>query len=164
VKQVRATQREVLAGAGHIARIVRGMTILIAAIGVTANGAFAACSVSTQGVSFGPYNPISGSAVDGTGNVVVTCDTGTAYAIALSSGSATYADRTMTSGSDVLHYNLYTSLAHAIVWGDGTGGSSTVGGSGTGAAVDMPVYGHLPGSQNVPAGNYTDTIVVTVDF
>ena len=37
-------------------------------------------------------------------------------------------------------------------------------GTGTGLQVPLTVYGRIPPSQTVAAGNYTDTINVTVTF
>jgi spore coat protein U-like protein len=64
--------------------------------------------------------------------------------------------------SSPLTYNLYTDASRLISWGDGSGGSSTV--SMTGAAADIPVYGRMAARQNVPAGAYADTIVVTITY
>jgi spore coat protein U-like protein len=68
----------------------------------------------------------------------------------------------MSTGSDQLNYNLFVDASRVVVWGDGSGGSSTV--ALTAAAADIPVYGRVPGGQNVPAGSYIDTIVVTVTY
>jgi spore coat protein U-like protein len=57
------------------------------------------------------------------------------------------------------------------VWGDGSAGTSTQGGSGAGlgigSAITHTVYGELPNTdnnQNAPAGNYSDTVTVTVEY
>ena len=57
------------------------------------------------------------------------------------------------------------------VWGDGTASTATVGGTGIGlsnaGAITHTVYGQLPDStnnQSAPAGNYTDSITVTVEY
>lgn len=127
-----------------------------------APAAAAMCSVNPQGVSFGNYDPLSTSALDGVGNINVTCDALVPLTVSLSSGSSgTYSERRMSSGFAYLRYNLYTDAGRNIVWGDGLG-SSTV--SDTGNNVDLPVYGRIPGFQNVPANAYADTIIVTVTF
>lgn len=135
--------------------------IALAAVNATC---WAACTASAQSVAFGNYNPIGGGTVNGSGNVAVTCDVGTLYTISLSSGSGTYADRTMTNGGNSLVYNLYVDVTRLILWGDGSSGTSTVAGTGTGLLINTPVYGRVPSGQFVPAGNYTDSIVVTVSF
>lgn len=122
----------------------------------------AACSVTPQAVAFGGYDPLGASAVDGVGNINITCDTVTAMTVSLSSGGGTFADRRMIGGASQLGYNLYTNSSRVTVWGDGVGGGSTV--SANSSNVDLTVYGRIPASQNVPANVYTDTITVTVTY
>mgnify|MGYP006178783053 CR=1 FL=1 len=97
------------------------------------------CTASTTPVAFGAYNPIGGAAGSGSGNVHVSC-TGTVglfvdYSISLGKGAygATYNDRQMANGAARLTYQLYgdsgSGGACSVVWGDGTGATSTVGGS-----------------------------------
>jgi spore coat protein U-like protein len=70
----------------------------------------------------------------------------------------------MRSGANVLNYNLFTDPTHLSMWGDGSGGTAIVAGSGTGSVTNVPVYGRVPGSQSVPSGSYADDIVITVNF
>ncbi|MEQ1439345.1 spore coat U domain-containing protein [Fontimonas sp. SYSU GA230001] len=131
------------------------------------------CTVSTSPVVFGSYNPISGAAVDSTGTVTVTCTAVVSisvnYSIALGTGlGGSFAPRRMTSGANTLPYNLYTSASRSTVWGDGSGGTSTVSDGYTLGLLlvtrNYTVYGRIPASQNVAAGAYADTIVVTVTY
>lgn len=130
-------------------------------LGVTS--ARAACSVNTVSVAFGSYDPLSGLDLDGVGSVRVQCAPASGYAISLSTGSGSFATRLLQSGAASLAYNLYTQVSRSIVWGDGTGGTSTVAGSGSDQT--HTVYGRIPGNQiSATAGNYADLIVVTVEF
>ena len=131
----------------------------------------AACTISATGVAFGSYDPGSASPDDSTGTVDVGCHpSDAAPTVALGTGlSGSYSPRAMTAGSYSLGYNLYTSSARNIVWGDGTSGTVTQtlsGGSVSGGVrrYSRPVYGRIPGSQNVGAGAYGDTIILTVTF
>lgn len=124
---------------------------------------FAACSVSTNAVSFGQYDVFSSVAMDSAGTISINCDTSTPYDISLSTGSGTLSQRTLSSATDTLGYNLYTDTARTTVWGDGNMGTSTVGGS-TSGTVQHTVYGRVPAEQNVTAGSYSDTVVVTVSY
>lgn len=97
--------------------------------------------------------------------------------ISLSSGLAgSYASRQMANGAFRLNYNLYTSAARSVVWGDGTAGTATVlaylagsisiNGNQT-RAFDNPnltIYGRIPAAQSVGIGNYSDTITLTLTF
>jgi spore coat protein U-like protein len=120
------------------------------------------CTVSAQSVVFGSYDVFSAQPLDGAGNVSVNCSPSASYTVSLSTGGGSYSQRQMSGSNDVLNYNLYTNASHSIVWGDGSGGTGTVGGSGESA--NHTVYGRVPAGQNRKAGNYGDTIIVTVTF
>jgi spore coat protein U-like protein len=65
--------------------------------------------------------------------------------------------RRMTDGAgNYLLYELYQDESKTIIWGntDDTGLSLT----GTGSASNINVYIKIPAGQNVPAGNYQDTV------
>jgi spore coat protein U-like protein len=137
-------------------------------MGVSATVA-ANCNISAQNLGFGSYDATA--AKTGSANLTVRCSNGTPYTLKLTAGSGTFAQRLMTSGSNSLEYNLYTSAALTTVWGDGTASTATVGGTGIGlanaGAVTHTVYGQLPDStnnQSAPTGNYTDSITVTVEY
>ncbi|KCZ59657.1 hypothetical protein HY30_13710 [Hyphomonas chukchiensis] len=70
----------------------------------------------------------------------------------------------MTDGSNTLSYNLYTNSGYGTVWGDGTGGSSDVTGTGSGSVQDLTVYGRMPAGQGEPAGDYSDTVTATITY
>lgn len=130
------------------------------------------CTVTATGVSFGTYNPVAAAANDATGSVRVRCTLLLAlagsYTIDLSAGSSgSYAGRTLRNGANSLGYNLYTTAARNQVWGNNTGGSVNVTRSFTALLVvdqTTTVYGRIPAAQNVPAGTYNDTIIVTVTY
>jgi spore coat protein U-like protein len=135
--------------------------------------AWSACSVSAEPLTFGSYNPQSLLPADAQGNVRVSCTfllgVLVTYSVRLSAGSSgTYVSRQMSGLSTSLHYNLYTDPTRLLVWGDGTGGTSTVNQAsllvvGT-VAINHPVYGRIAAQQNVAPGNYSDTIVVTLEY
>jgi spore coat protein U-like protein len=76
---------------------------------------------------------------------------------------------TLAAGTATLQYNLYTTAGFATVFGDGTGTTATIAGTGAGLAtpVTTTVYGQLLDStanQAVAPGNYSDTITVTISY
>lgn len=129
---------------------------------LAAPAASATCTLSVQGVNFGGYDFMSSQNLDSVGHAIVSCDVSTSFSIALSTGAGSYASRAMQNGAHQLSYNLYTDAAHTMVWGDGTGGSVVVSGSGT--SVDEVVYGSAPAGQNPFLGSYSDAITVTLTF
>ena len=145
--------------------IRRGCRLVACALALAAPVAHSAgCSVSTLGLSFGNYDVFSALNDDITGTISVNCPSSTSYSISLSSGFGTYTARAMTSGTNLLGYNLYLDPTRLTIWGDGSAGTGTVSGTGTGAVVATPVYGRIPAGQNAYVGSYADVVIVTVTF
>lgn len=129
----------------------------------------ATCIVGTSTLAFGSATSaaIQAGNIDATGNVTVNCTTGTSYTARLGAGAgtgATFASRKMSSGANLLNYSIYSTGAHTTVWGDGTAGSATVAGTGSGANQSISAYGRIFGGQTPPAGAFTDTVSVTVSY
>lgn len=131
------------------------------------------CTISTSPVAFGAYDPIvtnSATALDGTGTVTVTCTSGSTGTVTLGqganvdTGSSDTAPlrRMLANTSDHLSYNLYSDSGRTTVWGNT--GVTGVARTGTGTSDAVTVYGSVTAGQNVPAGNYSDTVVATVTF
>lgn len=161
--------------AGRTALILGAYALPQAALAATATSSLnvtatvtANCTVSTSALAFGSVNVIGGSNVDGTGGLTITCTNGTAWSAAAGIGSgsgASFTNRRMTAGANLLNYNLYTTTARTIVWGDGTASTGTLSGTGTGGAQSVTVYGRVgSGQTGVPAGSYADTVAVTVTY
>ena len=130
-----------------------------------------ACTVSGTTLNFGSsIDPLAtATPLDATSTLSVQCTNTTPYTVALSAGAnaggaSNFASRTMKSGSNTLGYQLYLDSGRASVWGDGTSSSSTLGGTGTGSAQTLTIYGRLPSLANVVPGSYTDTVTVTVSY
>jgi spore coat protein U-like protein len=128
----------------------------------------ATCTVSTVPVAFGSYDPHSSTPTDGVGTINISCDRAPAVKpITISTGgSGTFTNRVMKNGAWNLNYNLYTSAARTQIWGNGTAGTTSVnyGGAGTGPSYSITVYGRISASQNVGAGSYSDSLIVTIQF
>lgn len=122
----------------------------------------AECALGVIGVAFGDYDFLSPQDLEGAGTITVQCDSDTSYTIAMSPGAGSYETRRMMSGEHPLNYNLYTDVPRTIVWGDGSGGTQTIGGSDANHAYS--VYAKVPAGQNPYVGTYTDNITVTLTF
>lgn len=129
--------------------------------------AFAACTISTPAINFGNYDSFVTSPLNTTGTISVSCDTtppvDVAISISPSSNSGLFIPRQMKHATrpNLLDYNLYTKQNRTTVWGDGTGGTSTVVVKGT-RQKNLTVYGSIPPRQNVPPGIYGDILTVTI--
>lgn len=128
----------------------------------------AACIVSTTPIAFGTVDVTASANKDADGSLLITCTDNTTWSASAGVGSgtgATFSNRRMASGSNLLNYNIYTTAQRLTVFGDGTGGSIPVAGVGTGVQQTVPVYGRVPGGQSsAPSGNYADTVAVTVTY
>lgn len=155
-----------------------GLTTLAAPVmAATVSGNFQAlitiqntCALTTAPTSlnFGTQGVLVAN-VDTTSTLKVTCTTGAGYNIGLDAGvNESTVDnvdtRRMTDGA--LHYvgyNMYTTTGRTTVWGN-TVGTSTVGSTGTGSEQSFTVYGRVPAQTTPQAGDYADTVTVTVTY
>lgn len=129
--------------------------------------ALASCQfIRVSDVNFGAYNVFARSPNnDGVGSLRIKCQGGAKpVSVMLSSGqSQSFTPRTLRSGNHLLNYNLYTSASRTMVWGDGSAGTSTMTADKNAHTV-LDVFGSIPEGQDPAVGNYSDNIVVTVNF
>jgi spore coat protein U-like protein len=124
----------------------------------------ATCEVTAQDLAFGDYDPIAASNLDAATTLSLTCTNGTPYELAMSvGGGESTAARYMLDGAEQLAYVLYQDPSRTTLWGVNDG-VDTFGGTGTGAPVNIDVFGRIPMQQAAPAGAYADTITVTVTW
>ena len=162
---------------GRILRSALALGLAIASVQAYA----VTCAASTSGVAFGGYDVFASGVTNGSGTVTVSCsfqsgvDTGNtpvSYTIKLSTGSSnSFVQRQMASGANTLGYNLYTSNAYSVVWGDGSGSTGVASGSLSvnpghpTASNNHTVYGRIPALQDAAvASNYQDSVTVTVTY
>jgi spore coat protein U-like protein len=125
--------------------------------------------VTASDLSFGTYLP--GSSATASATVTVSCtiplDLLDSFHVSLSAGNAASPGaRYLRHGSDRLNYNLYTDSGYTTVWGDNTGGSTDQSYNGVLSigSLGLTAWGRLPQGQYVPAGTYSDRIIVTVTY
>lgn len=157
---------------------MRPSAVLLPLLLAAAGPAWGACSASATDVTFGSYYPFAAAPLDFNGTITVTCtaSSGTSpIVIALDVGSviaggAGYAERKMAMQLNYLGFNLYTSAARTVVWGDGSAGSQTVTApaslASSGGTASFTVYGRLREGQRrySPPGSYLDVITVTLTY
>jgi spore coat protein U-like protein len=165
---VRFISAMVLAAGGSLSGLAVAAGTATSSFNVTAT-VIDVCAVSTANLGFGTYSPISGSALDGTTTITVTCTLGTPYNVRLDAGghsggsvSARKLQRT-SGGSETMNYSLFRNAGRTQNWGE-TDNTDTVSATGTGLSQDHTVYGRIPASENVPTGSYSDTVNVTVSY
>ena len=129
--------------------------------GGAANGSVT-CSVVTTTLGFNAYDPISGTAdtlPTGTINVQCTSTSTSAISVTYNLTLATSPARAMASGANNVTYDLYTDSARTIQWNTINQVSCTfsLAAHATNQQSSCSFYGKIPGSQDVPAGTYTQT-------
>lgn len=130
--------------------------------------AWSNCNINTAlPMVFGVYNPLQFTDLVAQSSLSLTCvGLGVARINLLAGlGGGGIRGRAMQNGAARLPYQLYRDSARTQVWGDGTAGTST----GTlgvffVASQTFQVYGRIVQRQDVPVGNYSDTVQVRVDF
>lgn len=126
-----------------------------------------ACIVVATPLAFGTYDPTSGSVKDANSTITVTCTSGTSFTVGLNPGStsgATVTTRQMANGTNRLSYALYSDINHTTNWGNTPGTDTPTATTATAVPSLLTVYGRISASQNVPAGAYTDSVTVTVNY
>ncbi len=155
------------------ARLATGPPVLTTStLSVNANLA-ANCQIdTTPSFAFGVYDPLAVGDVDLSLSLITRCTKTSAYTISMNTGGGGgFSPRKMDSAganTDQLNYNLYTPAGFSVIWGDGTGGTSTVSSTGAGmlagVAVTRTINGRLFAGQNVSADSYADTVTLTISY
>jgi len=134
------------------------------------NGYAFHCSVTSTPVSFGNYDVFSTVPLDSTGIITLSCSNPEIkpmpVTVSISSGgSGSFNPRQMrlAGGTDRMNYYLFIDPSKTTIWGDNTGGTSTF----TSTIVRNPtlnatIYGRIPAKQDLRAGAYSDSLLVTV--
>ncbi|WP_048439432.1 spore coat U domain-containing protein [Caenimonas sp. SL110] len=137
------------------------------------------CSLSTSGLAFGAYQPLSlpgkmssaDSISDGSISMVCTgIVTGGSYSVSLGSSPVgnSMSPRLMANpqGGPHMQFNVYLDPGLTTIWGDGLTGSVL---SGTIAPGDsnrsFTAYGKVPAGQNgLRVGSFSATLLVTLTY
>lgn len=128
------------------------------------------CVVSAGALDFGDIDVTTGTHFDMTAQLTVKCTNGTEWTASADAGlgtGATIASRKMQdAGANLLSYGLYTDNGRTTAWGAAAGESVGVfTDEGTGANQTKTIYGRVFGGQaSLPAGEYEDTVQVTVSY
>lgn len=113
---------------------------------------------SVGNVSFGNYDPTEPTTPnDANGSVTVRATKSLPYTIYIG------ATRTMSDGTNTLNYLLYSDAARTSAWGStlATGQAYT---SASNAESTKTIYGRIAVLQDVPAGAYSGTVTITLEF
>jgi spore coat protein U-like protein len=118
-----------------------------------------ACTVAAQPIAIASYDPNSSTPTTGTTNVNVTCTRGTSYTTFLKSANSWKLVDTVTP-ANTLTYAI-TQAATGTAWNTNTGWA---GSAPSRAAVSYQATATIGTAQDVPAGIYTDTVTMNVNY
>jgi spore coat protein U-like protein len=148
--------------------------LLLALVPAVARAALGTCTISATDIVFGPF---SGTEIDVTQTVTITCSGGSANNnvnvrfSAGNSGNLNTPPRFMKSGANKLNYQIYADAAHTKVFGDGSAGTTKPvvainyqpGPSPPPVTATLTAFGVLPAQALPPFGTYTDTISANLE-
>jgi spore coat protein U-like protein len=154
------------------------LTLTLALSSASALAGF--CSVSSSGLVFGAYQPITfpgklqSNDATSSATISVSCGgiTGAAsYTIGLGPSSRGPGDGistrylyNSTHGGDAMAFNIYTDPNRTAIWGNNANLLNGEIGSGN-SNLSHTVYGLIPAHQhNLMAGSYADTLTITLTY
>ena len=126
------------------------------------------CSLVTRPLTFDARGITGTTPIDATTSVTVRCTPNTDFNIDIDTGlyaNGNSANRRMYSAStnSFVSYDVYRDGPRNNVWGRGNT-SNVSGNSGAGAAIDFVLYGRVKNTGKIVAGDYIDTLTVTLNF
>ena len=124
----------------------------------------AICTISAGTLGFGSY---SGAVANSTAAVSVNCSNGAPYYVALAGGNNQSGSTRRMAGpaGNYLGYQLFSDSLRTVPWGDdGAQLGARRGGTGSGGAQSLTVYGRIPAGQAAAVGSYSDSVVVTIEY
>ena len=128
------------------------------------------CSVEgSGGLRFGAYNVFDVAPVDAVGTLLIECtgiEAGMPVVIELGrGGEGGFLGRALRNARHELRYQVYLDAARTVIWGDGTGGTSVMRvRPPDGRPLSIPLFGRVPPRQNVSPGDYSDELLVTIEY
>ncbi len=133
----------------------------------------AACTLKTKNATldFGNLTTVSDKDHFAQADITVQCSKGQAYNIGLGQGlnntdPGQDGSNRMKSGTNYIRYGFFQDAAHLHYWGDGTiYNARKLTATGDGSDQKHTIYGRISkASITPPAGDYTDTVAITVTY
>jgi spore coat protein U-like protein len=159
--------------------IARAAALLLFWLACAGNSLAGACSVTSSGMSFGQYQPLTFAgklaSTDRTSDtsIAVVCTaiaSGGSYTISLgpSAQSNSIVPRYLwhDGGGPGMAFNIYLDATYTSVWGDGFTGTVLRGNIPAGDSTQShSVFGRVPAGQSqLPAGNYSGPLTMTIVY
>ncbi|RZJ00554.1 MAG: SCPU domain-containing protein [Brevundimonas sp.] len=120
------------------------------------------CQITAEDLNFGAYNASSNAT--GSTPVTLRCTPGSSATVSFDAGASGNPQERYMDGPAHLNYQIYRDAARQDPINTMGAAFQLPGISNTGQLVTYRVYGDVPASQLVPAGNYVDILRVTVQY
>ncbi|WDD94929.1 spore coat U domain-containing protein [Burkholderia sp. FERM BP-3421] len=128
------------------------------------------CTIAATPLAFGTTGVLA-AALNQQTTLSVTCSNLTPYNVGLDAGNVTGSTVTarLLAGTatgntgTTVGFQLYQDSGHTTVWGN-TQGTNTVGGTGSGSAQTINVYGQVAAQSTPKPDTYQTTVTATVYF
>jgi spore coat protein U-like protein len=127
------------------------------------------CTISAPTtLAFGDYDPVSVNAavpLDASTTISVACTRGSSGVwVGLGLGAnASGTTRRMAAGTERLNYEVFSDAGRSTVWGN-TSGTGVNYVPTSRAPFALTVYGRVAAGQDAAVGDYTDTVIATINF
>lgn len=147
-----------LAAPAHAGRTTNEMPVSVTV--------YSGCSLKTRPLMFVLPANVSNSPLDATTTITVKCTPNTNFSVDIDNGlhNNGIVRRMHSAELDAyVSYDVYRDAPRTNVWGTGQLKNVT-GNSGTGAPLDLSIFGRIPQPKNIKAGDYRDTLIVTLNF
>ena len=122
-----------------------------------------ACSVTAQPLDFGTTNSFAAN-IDSSSATTVKCTPSAPYTVYVSfganAGATTQRKLLSTTSAATVNYDIYSDSSRTAAWTPTSGKTGT----GDGTEQAMTLYGRVPVQTAVAAGDYKDTVTVTVNY
>src|SRR5580765_1421881 len=107
-------------------------------------------------MSFGTYDPFSGTPLDSRAIVNVYCTKGTRGDVSLDNGTnfSGGTRRMKNAGGVFMNYDIYKDAGYATVWNAANINSATSTSRTLALGGGFIAYGRIPAGQDLPAGSY----------
>jgi spore coat protein U-like protein len=165
-----------------VRRSLRALAALVVLAGAAPAYAQTTCNGSNLSLAFGPYDVASPTSLDSQAVMTVTCTRTNipgvppnprvivTVGVGASQTSGSIQNRKLgrTGGGTALNYNVYLDAGRLSVWGNAPGtdtSSQTLSiPNKASRTASFTFYGRIFAGQDVSAGFYNDSLLVTVDY
>jgi len=118
-------------------------------------------------LTYDPNGANNATPLDQTTTIKVSCTKGATATAGIDTGThpgqATIGTRALGNGPKYLGYDLYQDPTRTLPWTNSGAGLYTFVSTDS-APASLNLYGRIFAGQNVPAGIYTDTLIITINY